>query len=65
MEEKQGSQITGFFSKVGLASGVSMGIQKLGRLWVEPGAEEEEELEPGAEEEESVMEELAEMLALL
>lgn len=48
-----------------MASGVSMGIQKLGRLWVEPGAEEEEELEPGAEEEESVMEELAEMLALL
>ena len=53
-----------------MASGVSMGIQKLGRflgqLETETGAEEEE-LEPGAEEEEdeSVVAELVDALALL
>lgn len=31
--------LTGFLSRVGLASGVSEGIQKLGRLWLGPADE--------------------------
>lgn len=35
----QEKPLTGFLSKVGLASGVKEGIQKLGRLWLEVAAE--------------------------
>lgn len=39
MNGRQHSKIlTGFFRRVGLASGVREGIQKLGRLWLEEGA---------------------------
>lgn len=35
----QEKPLTGFLSRVGLASGVREGIQKLGRLWLEVAAE--------------------------
>lgn len=40
---EQTLSLTGFLSRLGLASGVSEGIQKLGRLWLEVAAEPEED----------------------
>ncbi len=36
---QQEKPLTGFLSRVGLASGVRVGIQKLGRAWLEVWAE--------------------------
>lgn len=41
--EQSLESLTGFFSSVGLASGVSEGIQKLGRLWLDDEAEDPDE----------------------